>query len=74
MADYPNQYALFLVNSCSKLMAERRVWQIKWWWINKNHCIIIKFTFILQTITIIIFKSTSIISYTLQPSSFIVDS
>ena len=36
LADYPNQYVLFLINSCTKLMAYERVWWIKQWWINEN--------------------------------------
>ena len=36
LADYPNQFAVFCHNSCTKLMANKRVWWIKRWWINEN--------------------------------------
>ena len=36
LADYPNQFAVFCHNSCTKLMADKRVWRIKRWRINEN--------------------------------------
>ena len=36
LADYPNQFTVFCNNSCTKLMADKRVWRIKQWRINKN--------------------------------------
>ena len=36
LVDYPNQFTVFCNNLCTKLMADKRVWQIKWWQINKN--------------------------------------
>ena len=36
LADYPNQFAVFCHNSCTKLMADKRVWWIKRWRINEN--------------------------------------
>ena len=36
LADYSNQYVAVLINSCTDLMADKRVWLIVWWWINEN--------------------------------------
>ena len=36
LVDYPNQFAVFCNNSCTELMADKRVWQIKRWRINEN--------------------------------------
>ena len=35
-ADYPSQCAAFPINSCTKLIGDRKIWQIKQWWISKN--------------------------------------
>ena len=36
LADCPNQYAAFSIDSCSNWMADKRVWWIKQWRINEN--------------------------------------
>ena len=36
LADCPNRCTAISINLCAKLLADDRVWQVKWWQINEN--------------------------------------